>query len=177
MAGTPDPYANLRRPGMGTQPPPAVLHGVEHRILTSDDDKYNLSISLATQHNAYLKRLLANSFNHARPVDEYITIGEGTTDPNQGLQINPDYTITEKYTAIAFSLPLGTTAATLQIGTDRIIPLYSGTAIATQSLQVIQGIGILADPNDKRMLFVTGATSEGYLNLIGHAFSNGDNSI
>lgn len=131
-----------------------VLAGTE----TAD---HALKLMLAIQQE--LRRANRQLFDHSNPVDEFEIIGtSGTTT------IKTDFDSTEIYTALLYCLPLGTTTASLQIGTNRVIPLYSGTALVVQQPVILPNLGIIADASDRRTLTVAGASNNGYVNLIGH---------
>lgn len=136
-------------------PHKTLLAGTE-----TEDQKLKLLISIKLEMERQNRRL----FNYAHPADEYAVITTGTTT------IQPDYDSPVKYESILYCLPLGTTSAILNIGSNRSIPLYSGTAIAVQQPIILTGLGILAVGDDRRTLIVAGATNNGYIGLMGHAF-------
>lgn len=153
----------------GTHPPIQEAPGKTVRVVLSNDEYKDQAFKLGLQIHQTLKRLTEMAYNYKNPVDEYQVIGAGGVS----VTIQPDYDQLEMYEAIAYSLPLGTTTATLSFGnsSDRVIQLYSGAALTVQQPQVLPYLRILAGPNDKRVLTLTGATTtQGYIGLMGHCF-------
>lgn len=143
--------------------PPAespVLSGTE----TQD---HLLKLMLAVQ--LELKRANRQLYDHSNPVDEFEIIGAGA----QGgiTTIKNDYDSPVIYESILYVLPAGTTSAILQIGSNRSIPLYIGTAITVQQPVILPHLCIEAVGDDRRTLIVVGATNNGYIGLMGHAFA------
>lgn len=168
-----DPYARLRQPGMGTKPPrsedPATVGNPPHPVLIAEDEKYDQLFRLMLSQHEYVKRMHRAAFDFSNPVDEYQFIGQALND--NPVNIIPDYGSTEIYETIVYSLPIGTTSAVLRIGSQRNIQLYNGAATTVQQIQVIQGLVLVAVANDERILTLAGAgTTDGYINLMGHAF-------
>lgn len=110
-------------------------------------------------------RIFRQLYQKARPVDEW---QDGQGVPANGIiQIQPDYNL-ERITGALISLPVGTTSASLSLG-DRTIPLYSGTATTVQTLINLNGLGLILNENDKRILTIGGTTTTGfYVNLMGY---------
>ena len=133
-----------------------------------------------TEHDETLLRLLFHIrqenirqnrqlFNHSRPVDTYYTAVD--PQPAGDYEIQPDYSSTVRIESITASLPVGITSAVLQLGRERIIPLYSGAATTTQILVNLQGLGIMLTDNDRRVLTLTGVSTTGFfITLAGWVF-------
>lgn len=167
--GMQDTLANLRNPNKGTHPPIQNPPGQTVRVVLSNEEWKDQLFHLMLSQEQYLKRLTEMAYDYKNPVDEYMPIGAGAATVN----IQPDYDKLEMYECIAYSLPLGTTSATLSFGnsSDRTIQLYSGAAIAVQQPQTLPFLRILSGPNDKRVLTIVGATTtQGYIGLMGHCF-------
>jgi hypothetical protein len=166
------PYADLAQPTMGTHPPVQPGRTSQVKVVLSEDEYKEQMFKIRLNSNQYLKRLMEMAYDYKNPVDENVVIPQGVfaalTPP---IIVQPDYDQTEIYTGMSFSLPVGTTSAILQLGSNRQIPLYSGAAIATQTFQFVNGLTILATPDDRRQLFIQGTiTSNGYFGLSGHCF-------
>lgn len=163
---------------MGTNPPVHQPQFAPPSPLTySDEQKFNVLANSSIRTAETLKRIEDKLYDFSRPVDEYVTIPAAAA-PVNGIIIQPDYTVAEKYETILVSLPLGITSATLEIGTDRLIVLYAGAATTVQQIVALQGLQMIVDANDKRVLTYTGAaTSTGWLELMGHVFSEGNPSL
>ena len=160
-----DPYANLRKPTMGTKPP--TEPGPAPEILIAKSEQYAQLYALMLSHEQYSKRLYRAAFDFSNPVDEFQIIGQNAS----AVTLVADYGMTEIYESILFSLPLGCTGATLSIGSNRAIPLYSGPALTVQQPVTLMGLSIIAVADDRRELDLTGAlTTNGYIGLMGHAF-------
>lgn len=172
---THDPLANLRNPVQGTQEdPPHLPLANPRRIMLTEDEKYNFLVKQLLDIRLEAQRQSRMAFDYAHPVDEYEVIGVNASTLDLGLPIRTQYDYDERYESITYSLPLGTTAATLQIGTDRTFQLYSGPAITVQQPIVLENQGIIASSGDERYLFITGAgTTNGYINLAGWAMNRG----
>lgn len=99
-------------------------------------------------------------FDHSRPVDEYT--GSPDPQPAGDYEIQPNYSSTVRVESILASLPVGITGAVLQLGRERLIPLYSGAATTTQVLVNLQGLGVMLTDNDRRVLTLTGASTTGF---------------
>lgn len=154
---------------MGTHPPIQNPGGETVRVVLDKDEFKDQAFKLGLSMHQYLKRITEMAYDYKNPVDEYAVIGVG----QPSVTINADYDQVEMYESIAYSLPLGTTAATLSFGnsSDRTIQLYSGGATTVQQLQVVSFLRMLAGPNDKRVLTIAGATTtQGYIGLMGHCF-------
>lgn len=122
---------------------------------------------LTVQIHRLVGRIFTRSYDYSTPVDEYEDIEAGDLK----LNLIADYAQDVKYEGIAYSLPLGITSAILQIGNNRKLTLYNGPAITVQTLQVVQGLGMIVGPSEDRVLTLSaGATSSGHINLFGHAF-------
>lgn len=113
-----------------------------------------------------LTRISRQAFNHANPVDEFQT---SSFDGALVYRWYADYEIPERIEGILVSLPVGITGATLQLG-QRYIPLYSGAATTLQTLINLNGLGLILDRSDARILSVTGApTTPFHVELTGYA--------
>lgn len=113
------------------------------------------------QENIRQSRML---YDHSRPIEEYA----GVLDPQPAgdFDIMPSYSICSKIDNITASIPVGTTAATLFLGTERIIPLYAGTAATTQIIVNIRGFGALLTDNDRRFLRLAGTMTTGFFIML-----------
>jgi hypothetical protein len=172
-----DPLANLRNPDQGTrQDPPRVPIGNPRRNDTDADQRYDALYKAALDQRIELSRLSRMAFSYTHPVDEYEIIGSNASGlPGPGLVIRADTDYDERIECILYSLPLGTTSATLQFGTDRTILLYDGAAIAVQQSLVLPHLGLIIGSGDERYLTLTGAlTTNGYIDLMGWALSRGN---
>ena len=107
-------------------------------------------------------------YNHSNPVDEYFSMPDAPTAGD--FEIQPDFEIWENYNSILASLPVGMTSAVLQFGRERKIILYSGAATTVQTIININGVGIVANRSDRRVLTLTGTMTTGFhIELMGHA--------
>lgn len=117
-------------------------------------------------------------YNHAHPVDEYISglnppSSTGTTNE---LEIQRDYEIPVRIECIHAAVPVGVTEAHLKLG-QRIIPLYSGTATAVITQVLISPVGYILNPSDKRLFSWTGTPTSGFhVSLTGYAIERYGNS-
>lgn len=108
-------------------------------------------------------------FDHSKPVDTFY--GSPDSQPAGDYEIQPDYSSTVRIESITASLPVGITSAVLQLGRERIIPLYNGGATTTQILVNLQGLGIMLTDNDRRVLTLSaGSTTGFFITLAGWAF-------
>jgi len=124
-----------------------------------------------TEHDETLLRLLFHIrqqsirqnrqlFDHSRPSDVYISVPD--PQPAGDFEFMPDYSSTVRIESITASLPVGMTSAVLQIGRERLIPLYVGAATTQQTLVNLQGLGIMATDNDRRVLTLQGNMTSGF---------------
>lgn len=120
----------------------------------------------------FLKRLHRKAFAYTHPVDEYtpqpgnVAASLQTVTP---LELTRTWDIPERIESILYSFPTGTTLAVAKLG-DRYIVLYSGTATATQTTAVLQGLGMVLSQDDDRFLYVVPAPSGSiHLELMGYA--------
>ena len=114
-------------------------------------------------------------FDYTHPVDEYAPQGAPNTLANalvfQTISWQADYDMPERIEHISYSIPLGTTYCTLQLG-QRLIVLYQGAALTTPIVgSIFTGIVINAD--DERVFTCTGATGTGYIGVAGWALTRG----
>ena len=168
---TTNPLANLGSGNMGTHPPVQPGRTSQVHVVISEDEYKEQMFKLALDTNQFLKRIREMAYDYKNPVDEWAVIGTNASALPNGITINTDYDQTVRYSAILYSLPLGTTSATLSIGTDRVIQLYSGTPLAVQQPVILPHLNMLAVANDKRNLTLAGAlTTTGYISLMGHCF-------
>lgn len=168
---TTNPLANLSKPNMGTHPPVQPGRTSDIQVVVSDDEYKQQMFKIALDTQQLMKRIREMAYDYKNPVDEWAVIGQNASSLPNGITINTDYDQTVRYSAILYSLPLGTTSATLSIGTDRKIQLYSGAGIAVQQPQILPHLNMLAVANDKRVLTIAGTlTTDGYISLMGHCF-------
>jgi hypothetical protein len=154
----------LATQSQGTHPFPQHQRRVS--VALTDDEAVAAHLQALVNLNQEMTRLRRQAFNYANPVDDYEAIGVGAAS----VTIRTEFDISVLYESLMFSLPVGVTSATLQIGTNRAIQLYSGAAIVNQQLQVLPYLRMTAVPNDRRTLTLTGAgTTQGYIGLMGHA--------
>lgn len=107
-------------------------------------------------------RIFRQLYQKARPVDEYYS---GPVEGTQ--QIQPDYNL-ERIECILAFVPVGTTAMSLQLG-ERTIPLYAGGALTASQVLTLPNLGLILTENDKRIITLTGTTSNPtYVGLMGH---------
>jgi hypothetical protein len=172
---TEDPLANLRNPDQGThQDPPRVIPGNPQRHVLTEDEKYDQMYKLHLNRTMEMQRLSRMAFNYAHPVDEYEIIGTNASTLAVGIPIRMQYDTDERYESILISLPLGTTSAQLNIGSDRQIQLYNGPAITAQQPLVLPHLGIVASSGDARYLIIGGVgTTNGFISLMGWSLSRG----
>lgn len=172
---THDLLANLRDPDQGTkQDPPRVVPGNPHRRVLTADEQYDQMYKLHLERTLETQRISRMAFNYAHPVDEYEIVGTNASTLPLGIPIRTQYDSDERYESILVSLPLGTTAAQLNIGTDRQIQLYNGAAITVQQPLILPHLGIVASSGDERYLVISGAgTTQGFISLMGWSLSRG----
>lgn len=134
----------------------------------AEDEQFDALLKMMLAQKQELTRISRQLFDASNPVDEYQSAPAmpGTNSIN----IPPNYELTERIECICASLPVGITAAQLQLG-DRTIPLYSGVATTVQTIVTIPYLGILINRDDERVFSVTGAPTTGfYIGLTGHLF-------
>lgn len=133
---------------------PQVSGGV---VVAQDPDEYILRTLVdMRQESIRQSRML---YDHSKPVDEYEYNQTAFPGP---VIIQPQFGLTVRFHTIVFSLPIGITAATLQIG-RRFIPLLQVSAATTaQTIGSLQDVGIIAEGNDTRSLSFTGTPTSGY---------------
>lgn len=108
-------------------------------------------------------------YDHSKPLDTYYTAVD--PQPAGDYEIQPDYSSTVRVESITASLPIGMTSAVLQLGRERIIPLYVGGATTAQTLVNLQGLGIMLTDNDRRVLTLQGNMTSGFfITLAGFVF-------
>lgn len=110
-------------------------------------------------------------FDYTHPVDEYQPNGNNT-GATPLLTIQPDYDMPERITSIVVIVPVGTTAANIQLG-QRTLPIYAGAALTTPTLFTIPECGFILNSDDPRIATFTGATAAGYFGLMGWALTRG----
>lgn len=165
-----DQLKNLRTGSLNTHPPVQPERTSQVKVVLSADEYKEQMFRTRLEEINTLKRIERMLYDYSNPVDEYITIPTGVPSANP-LVIQPDYDRLELYTSMLYCLPLGITSATLAIGTSRTIQLYNGAANATQDAIFLNGLTILAGPDDKRTLTIVGtATSQGYFGMMGHCY-------
>lgn len=146
---------------MGRQP-------VAYAVAEDETDAAKLKLMAAQVEE--LKRQSRKLYDHSNPVDEYES-SLGVPASNM-VEIQPSYEIAERIECIFASLPVGITAATLQLG-DRQIVLYNGAATVLQTIVTVQGTGMILNRNDVRRLTFTGAPTTGfYIGLTGHTMES-----
>lgn len=112
-------------------------------------------------------------FDFSHPVDEYGPQGGNAVITNT-VSLQPDYDMPEKIDGVLVIIPVGATAASLQLG-QRILNLYTGAALTTPLIPVIPApAGIILNSDDPRILSIAGTlTSAPYLGLTGFAVTRG----
>jgi hypothetical protein len=162
--------SDLHTGKMGTAPYPSPTPPEKH-ILLAEDEYQNQVLRLLLSQRLATDRALSLLHDYSAPVDEYLVIG----DEAAGLTFTPDFNrLSEMYECILFSLPLGTTQATLTLGVARPIALYNGPAITVQQPVALPHLNIVVNPGERRELDVQGTlTTNGYIGLMGYAFTGG----
>ncbi len=151
---TPVPPFAVQRTGTGQRP---VRTRRRQTDLTVEDMLYQIMLDM--------RRLARQNFDAANPVDEWMSSSQVIPSP---VTIMRDYDLPERIESIAAWLPVGITAATLQLG-QRFIPLYSGVATTLITFVNPTGLGIIVGPDDKRELTYVGAATSGLaIGLMGH---------
>jgi hypothetical protein len=141
-------------------------------VLTQSKEEAFLRTQMAL--HAELRRLSRQAYDHSRPVDEY----KWLSSPPQAAAVDTypasatwlaDYTMPVRIESIMYSLPVGITGATVQLGQVHI-PLYAGGATTAQIVNSLPGLGIILDEVDQRMIWFQGAPTSGFsINLAGFA--------
>jgi hypothetical protein len=151
------PGVVVREPGTGQQPFTEKTHE-EHEAEV-------IALLRSIAHD--MRRQRRANFNTSNPVDE---AAYGPALPSGTIDIQRDYDLPERIQAILYSIPVGATAATIQLG-QRVIPLYSGAALATQLVNSLTNLGLIVGPDERRTLTVAGALTSGFfIALQGYAF-------
>lgn len=140
-------------------------HGKAAPELTPEDINRVLSLEAAR----YQRLSHDMAFDSSHPVDEYAPIGNPGAIST--LNVQPDYDMPELIQHVTYILPVGTTAATLQLG-PRYLKLYSGTALTVPIVTSLH-TGLVLNSDDPRQLSLTGATDQPYLGLQGFALTRG----
>lgn len=155
---------------MGTHPAVQQPGRVsEPKVVLSEHERWNQLFKLFMDIHTVLQKFARKSYDYECPVDEYEVIGVAQANVN----VRKDFQADVQYESILYSLPAGTTAATLVIGT-RSIPLYNGAAITVQQAQFLEGLVIQAAADDRNTLTIAGATTtQGYIGLMGHTIKKG----
>lgn len=135
-------------------------------------DTEQAKLQMLFAHRQELRRQSRKLYDYSHPVDEWVS----DATPNAGpIEIQPDYEIPERIEHIFASLPVGITAATLQLGQRNII-LYSGGALGAQTLVSISYTGMILGRSDRRVLSFTGTPTTGfYLGFTGHCIEREGN--
>lgn len=134
--------------------------------------KQDLLQLVAYQSLRYQKLGDDRMFDHSHPVDEYQPQGNAAVITNT-LTLQPDYDMPEKIEAITCIVPVGTTLANIQLGQRQLVP-YSGSALTAPLIVLLDGIGLIINSDDPRILTLTGTvTSPPYLGLTGYALTRG----
>jgi hypothetical protein len=126
---------------------------------------------IAAQLLRYQRMQADHMFDYSHPFDEYGPPGSPDAVVVSTFQIQPDYDMPERVEHIAYSVPVGTTFASVQLG-QRLIVLYQGTALVTPLVGALF-TGIILNATDNRIVTFTGATGTGYLGLAGFALTRG----
>lgn len=145
------------------------------RIAEMTDDDYqeaHLKLLMGIRQECIrTNRLLKDA---SMPFDEYYDAPDPV--PAGAYEIQPDYATECRIESILVSLPVGITAALLELGRERQIILYSGAATTVQTLVNFRDLGIIVSENDRRVLTLTGTMTTGFhIELMGHALVR-DNS-
>lgn len=116
-----------------------------------------------------LERMGRKLFDATHPVDEYAYLQSPNAQPaNTPVTWQPDYEQEVRIESIAYSLPIGITAADLQLGQRHIPLLGVGAATTAQTVGFMNGLGIIINRSDTRQLTFTGAPTSGhYIALAG----------
>lgn len=98
-------------------------------------------------------------YNYSKPVDEY----EYNTTPFAGpVVIQAQYGLTEHIQNVVYSLPIGITAAVLQLGRRYIPLLQQGAATTVQTVNTLLNVNAILEGSDTRQLVFTGVPTSGY---------------
>jgi len=141
-----------------------------HGIIVENDPNENLlKVLFAIHRQASIQSKMMR--NYANPVDEYEynqSAIDITTLQGNAINIQPAFSSEVRIESIIASLPVGITAASLQLG-KRFIPMYAGPITTVQTIFKIEHTGIIINGSDDRFLSWTGtATSGYYIGLSGH---------
>lgn len=136
----------------------------------SEDETAEAHFKMLAAQHLELQRQSRKLYDHSNPFDEFQS---SSGAPAGGtITVNPDYEIPERVEAILASLPVGITYAELKLG-ERLIPLYSGAATIVQTLINLQGLGMILNRSDPRVLNFTGVPTTGfYIGLFGHTLES-----
>lgn len=119
----------------------------------------------------YARMMADRVFDTSHPVDEYGPPGSPNAVVVSTFTIQPDYDMPERIENICYSIPVGTTLATLQLG-QRLIVLYQGAALAAPLVSFIAA-GCILNSDDPRIYSSTGSTGTPYIGLSGYAITRG----
>lgn len=149
-----------------------MLSKLQRQTATAEVDPNwpeNYHLILLAQQKLVLERVERKIFDSTHPVDEYAYL------PSPNFQAagspvtwQPDYEQEVRIESISWSLPIGITAADLQLGQRHIPLLQAGAATTVQTVSFMNGLGIILNRSDARILTFTGTPSSGhYIALAG----------
>jgi hypothetical protein len=123
--------------------------------------------------NAHLMKMANDrAYDYSHPVDEYAPQG-GTAVITNTVTVQPDYDMPERINGLTVIIPVGSTAAVLQLG-QRLMQLYSGSALTVPGILCMNVMGIVLNSDDPRRLTLTGTlTPPPYVGLTGFALTRG----
>lgn len=149
------------------------LHHQDAHAYMQDDSAQHLHMLAALHQEAV--RIGRRLYDRSMPVDEYAF----SPDPNPvGVDITwqPDYEQEIRVESITASLPIGITAAVIQLGQRRIPLLGVGAATTAQTLVNVTNQGIIINRSDIRKVILTGTPTSGhYVALAGFLFERHGN--
>lgn len=120
----------------------------------------------------YTRMMSDRVFDYSHPVDEYGPQGSpGSTVVLASITLQPDYDMPERIEKITYSIPVGTTLASVLLG-QRLIILYQGAALAVPVVGYLS-TGIIINSDDPRIFTCTGSTGVPYFGLSGWALTRG----
>lgn len=142
------------------------LHGYEH--VDPEHPEHYQSMLLSMMH-LQLERMGRKLFDSTHPVDEYAFLPSPNAQAaGTPITWQPDYEQEIRVESITYSLPIGITAADLQLGQRHIPLLQVGAATTAQTTGVLMNQGIIINRSDTRALTLTGTPTSGhYIALAG----------
>lgn len=139
--------------------------GIEH--VDGEWPEHYQEMLLSMMH-LQLERMGRKLFDSTHPADEYAYLqSPNFQQPNVPVTWQPDYEQEIRVESITYSLPIGITAADLQLGQRHIPLLGVGAATTAQTVGVLMNQGIIINRSDTRALTFTGTPSSGHYIALG----------